>query len=70
MTGHPNRNITITGNTIENCGQTAFRAWNAENIKFTGNTIRNFNVMKFPSDTMPIDLINVKNAVTTGNNIQ
>ncbi|MBO5309436.1 MAG: right-handed parallel beta-helix repeat-containing protein [Lentisphaeria bacterium] len=70
LTERPNCNIRITGNTIENSGQAAFRAWAAENITFTGNTIRNFNLMKFPTDTKAIDLINVKNAVTTGNNIQ
>ena len=70
MPGRPNRNITMVGNTIENCGQSALRAWNAENIVFTGNKIKNFNVMKFPSDTKAIDLINVKGAVIKENSIQ
>ena len=70
MSGRPNRNIRITGNTIENSGQSAMRAWNAENVVFTGNTIKNFNLMKFPTDTMAVDLINVKGAVVKENNIQ
>lgn len=65
----PNRNITIEGNSITDSGQSAIRAWAAENLKITGNRIGPYNRMNFPSDTMPIELINVGNATVSDNTL-
>ena len=67
FTDRPNRNITISGNTIDRCGQTAIRCWASENVTVVGNRIGAYNLMDFPSDTMPIDFINVTGVVEKDN---